>query len=94
MELEEIKRYVSYEEGGKLLELSPRTIREYKRELKTSGLIGTRYPDEVLIDCGRIVRLWLPALADYMNNRKRLLDKNMRKHVKPFNCTRKLGLCV
>lgn len=94
MEIEEIKKYVSYEEGGKLLELSPRTIRVYKKEMKDSGLIGTRYPREVLIDCGKIVRLWLPALADYMNNRKRLLDKNMSKFVEPFKCNKKLGLCV
>ncbi|MDU3490652.1 MAG: hypothetical protein E7F64_06275 [Clostridiales bacterium] len=57
MEIEEIKKYVSYEEGGKLLELSPRTIRVYKKEMKDSGLIGTLYPREVLIDCGKIVRL-------------------------------------
>ena len=44
MELEEIKRYVSYEEGGRLLELNKDTIRNYTKELKESGLIGKRYP--------------------------------------------------
>ena len=94
MEIEEIKRYVSYEEGGRLLELNKDTIRNYTKELKESGLIGKRYPREILIDCGKIVRIWLPALADYMTNRKRLRDKNMSKYVGPFSCQRKLGLCV
>lgn len=33
------------------------------------ALIGTRYPKEAVISYGIIVRIWLPVLVDYMNNR-------------------------
>ena len=67
MEIDEIKRYITYDEA-------------------------TRYPKEAVISCGRIVRIWLPVLVDYMNNRYRLLDTNMRKYVEPYGGKSKGGL--
>ena len=60
--------------------------------MEDNKLIGTRYPKEAVISCGRIVRIWLPVLVDYMNNRYRLLDKNMRKYVEPYGGKVKQGL--
>lgn len=92
MEIEEIKRYITYDEAIDIVGISSRTVRKFKKEMEDNKLIGTRYPKEGVISCGRIVRIWLPVLVDYMNNRYRLLDKNMRKYVEPYGGKVKQGL--
>ena len=84
MEIDEIKRCITYDEGKDIIGLSPRTVRKFKKEIEDNKLLGTRYPKEAVISCGRIVRMWLPVLIDYMNNRCRLLDSNLKKYVEPY----------
>lgn len=92
MEIEEIKRYITYDEAIDIIGISSRTVRKFKKEMEDNKLIGTRYPKESVISCGRIIRIWLPVLVDYMNNRYRLLDTNMRKYVEPYRGRVKQGL--
>jgi hypothetical protein len=92
MEIDEIKRYITYDEAIDIIGISSRTVRKFKKEMEDNKLIGTRYPKEAVISCGRIVRIWFPVLVDYMNNRYRLLDTNMRKYVEPYGGKSKGGL--
>ena len=92
MEIDEIKRYITYDEAIDIIGISSRTVRKFKKDIEDNKLIGTRYQKEAVISCGRIVRIWLPVLVDYMNNRYRLLDKNMRKYVEPYGGKSKGGL--
>ena len=71
------------DEAIDIVGISSRTVRKFKK-MEDNKLIGTRYPREAVISCGKIVRIWLPVLVDYMNNRYRLLDKNMRKYVESY----------
>ena len=86
MEIDEIKRYITYDEAIDIIGISSRTVRKFKKEMEDNN------PKEAVISCGRIVRIWLPVLVDYMNNRYRLLDKNMRKYVEPYGGKVKQGL--
>jgi len=72
--------------------LNYKTIAARLKELRElSGRYGTRS----VIDDGNIVLVYFPAFADYLSNRRMLLDKNLSKFVKPYDpgeIIRELGM--
>ncbi len=60
------------------------TIDTRLKEIEDEVLKG-RYPNNSVIRDGGIVRVNHLVFIDYMNNRQRLLQPNLRKYVEPFN---------
>ena len=60
------------------------TIDTRLKEIEDEVLKG-RYPSNSVIRDGGIVRINHLVFIDYMNNRQRLLQPNLRKYVEPFN---------
>lgn len=60
------------------------TIDTRLKEIEDEVLKG-RYPTNSVIRDGGIVRVNHLVFIDYMNNRQRLLQPNLRKYVEPFN---------
>ena len=60
------------------------TIDTRLKEIEDEVLKG-RYPSNSVIRDGGIVRVNHLVFIDYMNNRQRLLQTNLRKYVEPFN---------
>lgn len=60
------------------------TIDTRLKEIEDEVLKG-RYPSNSVIRDGGIVRVNHLVFIDYMNNRQRLLQPNLRKYVEPFN---------
>ena len=60
------------------------TIDTRLKEIEDEVLKG-RYPGNSVIRDGGIVRVNHLVFIDYMNNRQRLLQPNLRKYVEPFN---------
>lgn len=84
----EIKRlgsseYMSLECLAKEMSLTKDTIRIRVNEIRKE--IGKRYKNLAVIDDGNIVLVNRFVFIDYMVNRRKLKDKNLRRHVKPFN---------
>ena len=60
------------------------TIDTRLKEIEDEVLKG-RYPNNSVIRDGGIVRVNHLVFIDYMNNRQRLLQPDLRKYVEPFN---------
>ena len=60
------------------------TIDTRLKEIEDEVLKG-RYPTNSVIRDGGIVRVNHLVFIDYMTNRQRLLQPNLRKYVEPFN---------
>lgn len=60
------------------------TIDTRLKEIEDEVLKG-RYPNNSVIRDGGIVRVNHLVFIDYMTNRQRLLQPNLRKYVEPFN---------
>ena len=60
------------------------TIDTRLKEIEDEVLKG-RYPSNSVIRDGGIVRVNHLVFIDYMNNRQRLMQANLRKYVEPFN---------
>lgn len=60
------------------------TIDTRLKEIEDEVLKG-RYPNNSVIRDGGIVRVNYLVFIDYMTNRQRLLQPNLRKYVEPFN---------
>ena len=60
------------------------TIDTRLKEIEDEVLKG-RYPSNSVIRDGGIVRVNHLVFIDYMTNRQRLLQPNLRKYVEPFN---------
>lgn len=71
-------------DAAKELNVSPQTIDNRCREIKEEIKAG-RYPEMSIIEDGGIKLINFLVLIDYMHNRKRLKEKNLRKHVPPFD---------
>lgn len=54
-------------------------IREIKKEIQSG-----RYPESSVIKDGGFVLVNYLVFIDYMNNRQKLLESNLRKYVGPF----------
>ena len=70
------------------------TIDTRLKEIEDEVLKG-RYPSNSVIRDGGIVRVNHLVFIDYMTNRQRLLQPNLRKYVEPFNAyeiARSIGL--
>ena len=70
------------------------TIDTRLKEIEDEVLKG-RYPNNSVIRDGGIVRVNHLVFIDYMNNRQRLLQPNLRKYIEPFNAyeiARSIGL--
>ena len=70
------------------------TIDTRLKEIEDEVLKG-RYPSNSVIRDGGIVRVNHLVFIDYMNNRQRLLQPNLRKYIEPFNAyeiARSIGL--
>ena len=65
---------------GKSLGTVDNRIKEIEEQVKVG-----RYPEYSVIRDGGIVRVNHLVFIDYMNNRQRLLQPNLRKYVEPFN---------
>lgn len=60
------------------------TIDTRLKEIEDESRKG-RYPNNSVIRDGGIVRVNHLVFIDYMTNRQRLLQPNLRKYVEPFN---------
>lgn len=70
------------------------TIDSRLKEIENEVLNG-RYPNNSVIRDGGIIRVNHLVFIDYMSNRQKLLEPNLRKHVEPFNAyeiARNIGL--
>ena len=70
------------------------TIDTRLKEIEDEVLKG-RYPRNSVIRDGGIIRVNHLVFIDYMTNRQRLLQPNLRKYVEPFNAyeiARSIGL--
>ena len=69
---------------AKELGISPGTVNNRAREIKEEVLKG-RYPDCSVIEDGGLKLINYLVFIDYLNNRQKLNDTNLRKYVEPFN---------
>lgn len=70
------------------------TIDSRLKEIENEVLNG-RYPNNSVIRDGGIIRVNHLVFIDYMYNRQKLLEPNLRKYVEPFNAyeiARDIGL--
>lgn len=70
---------------------SPATYREIIHEIEEQVKLG-RYP-ETAIGNGKPMDVNYYVYRDYMTNRSKLLDRNMKKYVKPFNPSEIAMIC-
>ena len=75
--------YLSLDSLAQEMGLAKQTIRIRVNEIRAE--IGKRYKSLAVIDDGNIVLVNRFVFIDYMANRRKLRDKNLRKHVEPFN---------
>ena len=75
--------YLSLDSLAEEMGLNKQTIRNRVNEIRAE--IGKRYKSLAVIDDGNIVLVNRFVFIDYMTNRRKLRDKNLRKHVEPFN---------
>ena len=68
---------------AKELGISPGTVNNRCKEIKTEILNG-RYPDWSIIEDGGLKLINYLVFIDYLNNRQKLLEPNLRKYVGPF----------
>ena len=69
---------------SKQLGVSPGTVDNRAREIKKEVENG-RYPDNSVIEDGGLKLLNYLVFIDYINNRQKLLEPNLRKYVEPFD---------
>ena len=66
--------------------ISVATVRKRIAEMREFVGPGKRYPDScVLYDGGRMIRVEEEALANFINNRKMLMDERRRGFVEPWH---------
>lgn len=75
--------YLSLDSLAEEMGLNKQTIRNRVNEIRAE--IGKRYKSLAIIDDGNIVLINRFVFIDYMTNRRKLRDKNLRKYVEPFN---------
>lgn len=69
---------------AKELGISPGTVNNRAKEIKEEVLNG-RYPDCSIIEDGGLKLINYLVFIDYLNNRQKLLQPNLRKLVEPFD---------
>lgn len=85
------KMYMSARQLAEYEELTPASVTRYIKEIQTETASG-RYPKMAVLDSQpRKVNFFV--YVDYMANRKRLRDKNLRKFAEPFNPAEIAQIC-
>jgi DNA-binding Lrp family transcriptional regulator len=69
---------------AKELGISPGTVNNRAKEIKEEVLSG-RYPDCSVIEDGGLKLINYLVFIDYLNNRQKLREPNLRKYVQPFD---------
>lgn len=69
---------------AKELGISPGTVNNRAKEIKEEVLNG-RYPDCSVIEDGGLKLINYLVFIDYLNNRQKLREPNLRKYVQPFD---------
>ena len=69
---------------AKELGISPGTVNNRAKEIKEEVLNG-RYPDCSIIEDGGLKLINYLVFIDYLNNRQKLREPNLRKYVQPFD---------
>lgn len=76
--------YMTQKGLADILGVTSETIRKYVLEMQ--GEIGSRYPDHVIAQpTERTTYISFAAFVDYITYRQRLLDRNLHKHVPPYD---------
>lgn len=78
--------YVQMSDLAERYSICKDTVRDRKKGIEDEIESG-RYPDNAILEDGKLVLINELVFLDYIKNRKLLKNKNMRKHVKPFNPT-------
>lgn len=68
---------------AKELGISPGTVNNRCKEIKEEVLAG-RYPEWSIIEDGGLKLINYLVFIDYLSNRQKLLNENLRKYVEPF----------
>lgn len=87
-----LRPYHTQRELAKDFGLNYKTVSARLKELRQ---MSDRYGKRAVIDDGNLVLVFLPAFTDFMANRRRLLDRNLAKHVGPYDpkeVIRELGM--
>ena len=69
---------------AKELGISPGTVNNRAKEIKEEVLNG-RYPECSVIEDGGLKLINYLVFIDYLNNRQKLREPNLRKYVQPFD---------
>lgn len=69
---------------AKELGISPGTVNNRAKEIKEEVING-RYPECSVIEDGGLKLINYLVFIDYLNNRQKLREPNLRKYVQPFD---------
>ena len=75
--------WVTQDEAMEIMHCKKRTVYDLIKEMKAYE--GSRYPHGITSQIGREKLIDQLVLQDYMRNRDRLKNKNLTKHVEPYD---------